>query len=277
MSSYENYSKASRRYDATRVPVGVEIITGCLAQDKAPLAQQYLLDAGCGTGNYSTWGCWPMSGRISAVDINDGMLSRAREKLVAECDRGRIDFHQASIDSLPFEDAVFDGIMVNQVLHHLELAADADYPVYRKVFAEFARVLKPGGGVVVNTCSPEQFAPWILVLPPDSRRDRAYVRPPRPAGCSAADHGRRRPRLPAVLRAGGCPDARGRLLQPPRTAGQILARRRFDVEHGIGQNHRCGLRPPAQTGSIRETGKLPPQPRRQTPTHRPVFVFVWAT
>ena len=156
MSAYENYSETAQRYDATRAPVGVEIITGCLAQSKIPLGEQHLLDAGCGTGNYST-ALLNQVGRISAVDLNDEMLARAREKLAAECKRDRINFHRASIDALPFDDAMFDGVMVNQVLHHLELAADAGYPVYRQVFAEVARVLKPGGNLVVNTCSQKQL------------------------------------------------------------------------------------------------------------------------
>ena len=74
MSNYENYAEAARHYDGTRgIPVGVEIITGCLAQGGTPLAQQYLLDAGCGTGNYSM-ALLPQVGRISAVDMNDSML-----------------------------------------------------------------------------------------------------------------------------------------------------------------------------------------------------------
>ncbi len=162
MSDYENYSETSQSYDATRIPVGVEIITGCLAQNKTPLAEQYLLDAGCGTGNYSM-ALLAQVGRISAVDINENMLARAHEKFESRNDptdeskNRRIDFHHAPVDELPFEDAVFDGIMINQVLHHLQLATDANYPIYRKVFAEFARVLKPGGTLVVNTCSHQQL------------------------------------------------------------------------------------------------------------------------
>ena len=169
MSDYENYSKIARRYDATRIPVGVEIITGCLAQGDTPLHQQHLLDAGCGTGNYSR-ALLPRVGRISAVDLNAGMLAHARKKFAAESARDRIDFHRASIDALPFEDAVFDGVMVNQVLHHLELAAAADYPVYRRVIGEFARVLKPDGALVVNTCSREQLRHgfWYYHLIPEA-------------------------------------------------------------------------------------------------------------
>ena len=34
MSNYEDYTNTSGNYDRTRLPVGVEIITGCLAQSK---------------------------------------------------------------------------------------------------------------------------------------------------------------------------------------------------------------------------------------------------
>ena len=49
------------------------------------------------------------------MDTNEGMLAVARRKLPAE-----VTVQRASIDDLPFDDAVFDGIMVNQVLHHIE-------------------------------------------------------------------------------------------------------------------------------------------------------------
>jgi hypothetical protein len=62
--------------------------------------------------------------------------------------------------------------MINQVLHHLELAANAGYPSYRAVFTEFARVLKPGGALIVNTCSHEQLKHgfWYYDLIPDETR-----------------------------------------------------------------------------------------------------------
>ncbi len=170
MSNYENYSRTARRYDDTRIPVGREIIIGCLAQGEVALDEQHLLDAGCGTGNYSA-ALLPRVGRISAVDLNDDMLNRARNKLADECQRGRIDFHRASIDALPFADATFDGILINQVLHHLAHDSDAngDYSMHRKVFAEFARVLKPDGAVVVNTCSRRQLRHgfWYYHLIPE--------------------------------------------------------------------------------------------------------------
>jgi hypothetical protein len=58
------------------------------------------------------------------------------------------------------------------VLHHLDLAEDNDYPAYRAVFSELARVLKPGGALLVNTCSHEQLQHgfWYYDLIPDEAR-----------------------------------------------------------------------------------------------------------
>jgi SAM-dependent methyltransferase len=156
MSSYENYTHKSRNYDKTREPVGTEISVGCFAHAPVPLDRAVILDAGCGTGNYSR-AMLDYVGRIEAVDMNPGMLEVAAQKLAGERYEGRISFHSARIDELPFEDEFFDGVMINQVLHHLPDDAAKDFPAHRRVFAEFARVLKPGGVLVVNTCSQEQL------------------------------------------------------------------------------------------------------------------------
>ena len=169
MSSYENYTHKSRNYDKTREPVGTEISVGCFAHAPVPLDRATILDAGCGTGNYS-WAMLDYVGRIEAVDMNPGMLEVAAQKLAGERDEGRISFHSARIDELPFEDEHFDGVMINQVLHHLPDDAAKDFPAHRRVFAEFARVLKPGGVLVINTCSQEQLRHgyWQYSLIPEA-------------------------------------------------------------------------------------------------------------
>jgi SAM-dependent methyltransferase len=156
MSSYENYTQKSRNYDKTREPVGTEISVGCFAHAPVPLDRAVILDAGCGTGNYSR-AMLDYVGRIEAVDMNPGMLEVAAHKLAEAKDEGRISFHSARIDELPFEDEHFDGVMINQVLHHLPDDPTKDFPAHRRVFGEFARVLKRGGVLVVNTCSQEQL------------------------------------------------------------------------------------------------------------------------
>lgn len=156
MSSYENYTQTSKRYDETRVPVGIEIYLGCFARAPVALEQMTILDAGCGTGSYSQ-ALLDHVGRIEAVDLNPGMLGVARDKLATAYAAGRIAFHQSAIDSLPLDDASVDGVMLNQVLHHIPDNADTGYPAYKRLFGEFARVLKPGGVLMVNTCSHTQL------------------------------------------------------------------------------------------------------------------------
>lgn len=168
MSAYENYTAVSADYDRTRVPVGVEIILGCLASGGRSLASLRLLDAGCGTGSYSA-ALRRHAGAIDAVDMNPSMLDVARAKLdgTPGCP---VALHEAGIDALPFEDACFDAVMVNQVLHHLPDSPHDGWPMLRRVLAEFARVLRPGGAAVINTCSHEQIRRgwWYKSLVPDA-------------------------------------------------------------------------------------------------------------
>jgi len=168
MSAYEDYTAVAADYDRTRVPVGVEIILGCLAAARGPLASLRVLDAGCGTGSYAA-ALRPHVGAIAAVDLNPSMLEVARAKL----ERGPgypVALHEAGIDALPFEDGHFDAVMVNQVLHHLPDSPGDGRPLLRRVLGELARVLRPGGAAVVNICSHEQIREgwWYAALVPDA-------------------------------------------------------------------------------------------------------------
>ncbi len=169
MSSYENYTETSRNYDKTRQPVGIEIIVGCMAQAPVSLDRTTVLDAGCGTGSYSQ-ALLRHVGRIEAVDLNEEMLEVAGQKLTGAGNEGRVSFHVSRIDELPFEDGTFDGVMINQVLHHLPDDASKGFPAHRRVFEEFARVLKPGGVLTVNTSSQQQLQQgyWYYALIPQA-------------------------------------------------------------------------------------------------------------
>ena len=171
MSAYEDYTAVSADYDRTRVPIGAEIILGCLATTAVgggELSSLRVLDAGCGTGSYAA-ALRPHVGAIDAVDLNPSMLEVARAKL----DRPPgcpVTLHEAGIDALPFEDARFDAVMVNQVLHHLPDSPREGRPLLRRVLGELARVLRPGGAAVVNICSHEQIREgwWYAALVPDA-------------------------------------------------------------------------------------------------------------
>ena len=169
MSSYENYSCTSASYDTTRPPQGLEIICAALSTNPVPLESQVLLDAGCGTGQYTAALINDVA-HIAAVDLNESMLGAAKKKLSAEAGSGRLGFHQASLETLPIEDLSVDAVMVNQVLHHVADDPEQHWPEHQRIFTEFARVLKPGGMVVINSCSHAQLRSgfWYYRLIPDA-------------------------------------------------------------------------------------------------------------
>jgi len=169
MSSYENYSKTSASYDTTRPPQGLEVIREALSTNAVPLKTQVLLDAGCGTGQYTAALINDVA-QITAIDLNEAMLSAAKEKLHGETESGRLVFQQASLEALPIDAQSVDAIMVNQVLHHIADDPDTHWPGHQRVFAEFARVLKPGGMIVINSCSHVQLRSgfWFYQLIPNA-------------------------------------------------------------------------------------------------------------
>ncbi len=167
MSTYENYDRTSRHYDHTRVPVGGEIIVGCLAGQRKPLHELVVLDAGCGTGAY-TGAIVEGVGRVAAIDMSRGMIEAARAKLRDQAAAARVGFLRGSIAALPFAAESFDAVMINQVLHHLDDSAAEDFPAHRRVIGEFARVLRRGGALLVNSCSHRQLRDgyWYRQLVP---------------------------------------------------------------------------------------------------------------
>ena len=153
MSAYENYAAISAHCDRIRVPIGIEIILGCLAAGRGSLTSLRLLDAGCGTGSYTAV-LRPYVGAIDAVDLNPSMLGVARAKLdhVPGCP---VALHEAGIDALPFEDGRFDAVMVNQVLHHLP---DATYRKNNRPIRVSERVCRTGR----STNERGSVVPWAV-------------------------------------------------------------------------------------------------------------------
>lgn len=167
MSSFADYEAIAQHYDTTRIPIGLEILCGCLSQAGDRLDRLRVLDAGCGSGSYAH-ALLPYVASIEGIDMSLAMLEAARRKLADAAASGRFVAHHGSIASLPWADGHFDAIMVNQVLHHLADDPQAGYPVHRQVLGELARVLRPGGVLVINTCSQAQLRDgiWYYKLMP---------------------------------------------------------------------------------------------------------------
>ena len=172
MTEYENYTATSLKYDATRIPVGVDTILRCFEKTAIPLGEQLIVETGCGTGNYLK-AIRPHVASLTGIDFNEGMLDQARAKL-----GDSVEFTCGSILEMPFDDGQFDGITCNQVLHHLDegpTAADhpadwpkSDSPNVARFVEEAFRVLKPGGALVINTASHKQMRDaywWAELIP----------------------------------------------------------------------------------------------------------------
>lgn len=96
-----------------------------------------LLDAGCGPGH---WTQFLHDGDRDAVgaDLSSQLLAAARTRFPDPW------FEQADLRALPFEDASFDGILAWYSLIH---TPPAELP---EILAELARVLRPGGSVLIG-------------------------------------------------------------------------------------------------------------------------------
>jgi ubiquinone/menaquinone biosynthesis C-methylase UbiE len=82
-------------------------------------------------------------GRTVGVEVSDGVLRRTRARLQS-ADLDRVELLSADARDLPFPDASFD-LVVNSYM--LDLLPREDIP---RVLAEFQRVLKPGGHLVLS-------------------------------------------------------------------------------------------------------------------------------
>jgi SAM-dependent methyltransferase len=81
------------------------------------------------------------TGRVIGVDMTPEMLERARAT-AAKAGVSNVDFRQGRLERLPVESASVDAVTSNCVINLV--------PDKAAVFAEIARVLKPGGRVVVS-------------------------------------------------------------------------------------------------------------------------------
>jgi demethylmenaquinone methyltransferase/2-methoxy-6-polyprenyl-1,4-benzoquinol methylase len=80
-------------------------------------------------------------GQVVLADINDAMLQVGRDRVIDKGLASIIDFAQVNAETLPFADNTFDCVCIAYGLRNV---TDKD-----KALASMARVLKPGGRVVV--------------------------------------------------------------------------------------------------------------------------------
>jgi arsenite methyltransferase len=101
-----------------------------------------VLDLGSGSGTAVFCAAIQVAaaGRVVGVDFTDEQIEKAR-RLGDRDGFAHVEFVEASIDALPFEAAGFDAVISNGVINLS--------PVKQRVFAEIARVLRPGGRLAI--------------------------------------------------------------------------------------------------------------------------------
>jgi ubiquinone/menaquinone biosynthesis C-methylase UbiE len=113
------------------------------------------LEIGCGTG-YFTLNLLRagMIGNATCTDISPGMLAALR----ANAAQLELEVHTEQVDAerLPFADASFDLVLGHAILHHI--------PDLDRAFAEFERVLAPGG-TVLFAGEPSRYGDRLARVP----------------------------------------------------------------------------------------------------------------
>lgn len=106
------------------------------------VAGRRVLDAGVGNGWYAE-ALLDRGASVVGVDASEGMLATARRRLERRATFWRADLNEP-LDML--DDQSFDTVLAALVLHHVER--------WEVAFTEFARVLRPGGELVLSIPHP---------------------------------------------------------------------------------------------------------------------------
>jgi ubiquinone/menaquinone biosynthesis C-methylase UbiE len=126
-----------------------------------------LIDVACGPG-VVTAAIAPRAASVVAFDATEEMLDKARARC-AKAGLRNVAFKSGNAESLPFEDARFDGVVTRLAIHHF---ADP-----QRALGEMFRVLRPGGtAVMVDVVSSEMPEESELQNAIERLRDPSHVR-----------------------------------------------------------------------------------------------------
>ena len=111
-----------------------------------------VLDVGTGTGIMALHAADRVggSGRVTGIDLSEGMLARARAKADQAKLSGRVEFRRMDAEHLEVDDASFDTVVSLFALRH--------FPNPDAALAQMHRALRPGGRLVVAV---GDGAPWL--------------------------------------------------------------------------------------------------------------------
>jgi len=128
----------------------VPFIGGPVAEDLIEVARlqpgERVLDVACGTGVVTRLAAERLGAAslVAGLDVNPAMLAVARAETPSNIS---IDWYEASVESMPIEDEVFDVVLCQMGLQFV--------PDKMAALREMRRVLSPGGRVHVTVPGPK--------------------------------------------------------------------------------------------------------------------------
>jgi 2-polyprenyl-3-methyl-5-hydroxy-6-metoxy-1,4-benzoquinol methylase len=146
---YTEHPSPSRRDKLAFASRRMRLRLRCCGVREEHYVGKQVLDAGCGTGEYSSWFA-SQGARVTGIDLSDGSLAEARR--YAELEKlSNLRFEKRSVLNSGFPDEQFDFVYCTGVLHHT--------PAPYEGFTELCRVLKPGGRILASLYNSYGFFP----------------------------------------------------------------------------------------------------------------------
>jgi len=151
----EGYSRSAPLYDQTAGMTYLSALWKLLPRVRVGPSPA-ILDVGSGTGINLLEAARVLApcSRLVGVDLAPGMVQEARRKAVAAGVSAT--FTVGDAEHLELEDEAFDLIICNSVYHW--------FPDRGRAIAELARVLRPGGQLLVNCVADPGFGEWIRAV-----------------------------------------------------------------------------------------------------------------
>jgi ubiquinone/menaquinone biosynthesis C-methylase UbiE len=119
-----------------------------------PVRSECALEIGCGLGRGARLLVEQMGfEHVFASDLEQSLVERASRLMPARF-QGKISFHVADAQDLPFSDSSFDAVVNFGIIHHV-----LDW---RRCVKEIGRVLRPGGFFYFEEIYPPLYANFLL-------------------------------------------------------------------------------------------------------------------